>query len=54
MTYQQKNYLGGRVVLKAGMPESRKAGMPECQNAGNQDPEILKPGMTFRGDERAK
>ena len=26
------------VVLKAGMPETR--------NAGNQDPEILKPGMT--------
>ena len=23
-----------------------KAGMPECRNAGNQDPEILKPGMT--------
>ena len=62
MTYQQKNYLGGRVVLKAGMPESRKAGkpeyrkagMPECRNAGNQDPEILKPEMTFREDKRAK
>ena len=45
-----------RVVLKAGMPETRNAGnpecgnagmpecrnavMPECRNAGNQDPEI--------------
>ena len=35
-----------RVVLKAGMPET--------QNAGNQDPEILKPGMTFREGKRAK
>ena len=43
-----------RVVLKAGMPESRKARMPECRNAGNQDPEILKPGMTFREGKRAK
>ena len=42
------------VVLKAGMPESRKARMPECRNAGNQDPEILKPGMTFREGKRAK
>ena len=30
----------------AGMPECRNAGMPEFRNAGNQDPEILKPGMT--------
>ena len=38
---------------KAGKPESRKAGKPECRNAGNQDPEILKPGMTFREGKRA-
>ena len=38
----------------AGMPESRNAGMPESRNAGNQDPEILKPGMTFREGKRAK
>ena len=43
-----------RVVLKAGMPECRNAGMPECRNAGNQDPKILKPGMTFREGKRAK
>ena len=36
------------------MPESRKAGKPECRNAGNQDPEILKPGMTFREAKKAK
>ena len=39
---------------KARKPECRNAGMPECRNAGNQDPEILKPGMTFREGKRAK
>ena len=38
----------------ARKPESRKAGKLECRNAGNQDPEILKPGMTFREGKRAK
>ena len=41
-------------IQNAGMLECRNAGMPECRNAGNQDPEILKPGMTFREGKRAK
>ena len=43
---RRKEKLLHRVVLKAGKPECRKPGMPERRNAGNQDPEILKPGMT--------
>ena len=33
-------------LLVRGCPKSRNAVMPETRNAGNQDPEILKPGMT--------
>ena len=45
---------GNPETRKRGNPETRKPGMPECRNAGNQDPEILKPGMTFREGKRAK
>ena len=41
-------------ILVRGCPKSRNAGNPEWRNAGNQDPEILKPGMTFREGKRAK
>ena len=30
-----------------GCPKSRNARNPECRNAGNQDLQILKPGMTI-------
>ena len=41
-------------LFMQGCPKSGNAGKPECRNAGNQDPEILKPGMTFREGKRAK
>ena len=37
------NQVTRRVVLKAGMPESRNAGKPECRNAGM--PECRNAGM---------
>ena len=44
---------GYACLQRRGCPKSRNAGMPETRNARNQDPEILKPGMTFREGKRA-
>ena len=44
----------GHFLSFKGCPKSRNAGMPETRNAGNEDPEILKPGMIFRESKRAK
>ena len=52
MRRQESN--GSRQLSATGCPKSRNAGMPETRNAGNEDPEILKPGMTFRESKRAE